>query len=91
VDNGGINMAEQRSEDNWTELITIFEKKGNKITESEAKNFKKCRVQISMIKPFETVDFWVGKPDENSVLELFMHELFSIDPTKYFKIQISEV
>jgi len=44
-----------------------------------------------MTKPFEAVDFWVRKPDENNVLELFMHELSSIDPNKYFRIQISEV
>lgn len=82
-------MAEQRSEDNWTELATIFEKKRNKIPESEAKSFKKYCVKISMIKPYETVDFWVIKPDENNVLELFMHDLLFTDLSN-FKIEISE-
>ena len=79
-----------KQDSSLSETVLISKKKDNMI-KSKSNHFKKYRVKISMLEPYETVDFWVGKPDENSVLELFMHELFSIDPSKYFKIQMSEV
>ena len=86
------NMAKQNSEVNRTELRPIFEKRKNKATESKAVNLKKYLVKISMIKPYEIVDFWVRKPDVNNVLELFIHnQLFTLNPNKYFKIEICEV
>jgi len=68
----------------------ILEKKPEDREKNLMKNLKKYRVKISMIRPYETVDFWVSKPDENNVLELFMHELLFTDSSKYFKIEISE-
>jgi len=68
----------------------ILEKKLEDRENNLLKDLKKCRVKISMIEPYETVDFWVSKPDENNVLELFMHELLFTDLSKYFKIEISE-
>jgi len=74
-----------------SELFLIPKKKKNNVIESKADYFRRYQIKISMTKPFEAVDFWVRKPDENNVLELFMHELSSIDLSKYFRIQISEV
>lgn len=80
-----------KQDSSLSETVLISRKKKDNLIKNKSNHFKKYRVKISMLEPYETVDFWVGKPDENSVLELFMHELFSIDPNKYFRIQISEV
>jgi len=69
----------------------ILEKKLEDREKNLLKNLKKYRVKISMVKPYETVDFWVSKPDENNLLELFMHELLLTDLSKYFKIEIRRI
>ena len=85
-------MAKQHSEVNWAEPPLIFEERKNKATESKAVNLKKYLVKISMIKPYKIVDFWVRKPNVNNVLELFIHnELLTLNPNKYFKIEVCEV
>lgn len=84
-------MAKQNSDSGLSELFFIPEKKKGKVIESKAGNLRRYHIKISMIKPFEDVDFWVRKPDKNNVLELFMNELSSINFSKYFRIQISEV
>lgn len=60
------------------------------------KNLKKWRVKIYMIKPYEIVDFWIKKPDENSALEVFIDELLTLNLSEHFRIEhfrieISEV
>lgn len=69
----------------------ILEKKLEDREKNLLKNLKKHRAKISMIKPYETVDFWVSKPDKNNALELFMHELLFTDPSKYFKIETRRI
>jgi len=86
-----INMAKQNSDVSSSELFFIPKNKKDDVTEREADYLERYHIKISMIKPFEVVDLWVRKPDEKNVLELFMHELSSIDPSKYFIIQISKV
>jgi hypothetical protein len=91
---GGVceNMVKQHSEVKRSELRPVFEERKNKATESEAVKLKKYLVKISMTKPYEIVDFWVRKPDMNNVLELLIHnELFTLNPNKYFKIEVCEV
>jgi len=86
-----IDMAKQNSDSSLSELFFIPKKKKDNVIESKSDNFRRYHIKISMIKPFEAVDFWVRKPNKNNVLELFMQELSSINPSKYFRIQISEV
>jgi len=81
-------MAKQRFKGNLTKLTPILE---NKTIESKAVNLKEYHVKISMIKPYKVVDFWVRKPDENNALQLFMDELPTLNPSEYFKIEVSEV
>jgi len=69
----------------------ILEKKLEDREKNLLKNLKKYRIKISMIKPYETVDSWVSKPDENNLLELFMHELLFTDLSKYFKIETRRI
>jgi hypothetical protein len=54
------------------------------------KNSKKYSIKISMIKPYHCVDFWAKEPDVNNALEVFIDQLFSINPSEYFKIEVSE-
>lgn len=61
------------------------------ILESKVENLKKYRVKISMIRPYEIVDFWTKKPSMDNAIEAFIHELFKLKPTEHFKIEISEV
>lgn len=68
----------------------VLEKESEARKKNRLKDLKKYRVKISMIRPYETVDFWINKPDENNALELFMHELLFSDLSKYFKIEISK-
>jgi hypothetical protein len=85
-------MIKQHSEVKRAELRSILEERKNKATESKAANLKKYLVKISMIKSYEIVDFWAGKPDVNNALELFIHnELFTLNPNKHFKIEICKV
>jgi hypothetical protein len=52
---------------------------------------KKYRVEIFMIKPYDFVDRWPKRPDENDALEAFTHELLTLDADEHFKIEVSEV
>ncbi len=70
------------------DFAPILEKK----IHEEKRNLKKFRIKISMVKPYEIVDFWVKKPDIVSALETFIHhEMFTLDANEYFKVEISAV
>lgn len=85
-------MARQHLEANQAELtINQSEKKYHNARESEAIKPKKYHVKISMIKSYEVVDFWTKKPEALNVFELFMNELSTINLTKYFKFEVSEI
>ncbi len=69
----------------------ILEKRLEDQEKNLLKNLKKYRIKISMIRPYETVDFWASKPDENTAFEHFMQELLYMDDlSKHFKIEISK-
>ena len=68
----------------------ILEKRLDDPEKNLLRNLEKCRVKITMIRPFEVVDFWAKKPDVNNALEVFIGELFTLDPGEYFKIEVSE-
>lgn len=68
----------------------ILEKKFDDEEKNIFKNLRKYRFKISMIKPYEIVDFWAKKPDVNDALEVFIEELFTLNPSEYFKIEVSE-
>jgi hypothetical protein len=68
----------------------ILESKPRELEKNLLKDLKKFRVKISMIKPYETVDFWVKKPDKNNVLEVFLCELLGLDSSEFFKVEVSE-
>jgi glutamate synthase domain-containing protein 3 len=68
----------------------ILEKKPEDQEKNLLKNLKKYRLKISMIKPYEITDFWTKKPDPNNALEIFINELLTLDPNKYFKIEVTE-
>ena len=61
------------------------------ILESKAEHLKKYRAKISMIRPYEIVDFWAKKPSTDNALEALIDELFTLKPSEYFKIEVSEV
>ena len=67
-----------------------MEKKLGDHEEKPLNNLKKYRINISMIKPYHYVDFWGKEPDVNNALEVFIDQLFSINPSEYFKIEVSE-
>ena len=67
-----------------------LEKKFGGHEEKPLKNLRKYRIEISMIKPYHYVDFWTKEPDANSALEVFIDQLFSINSSEYFKIEVSE-
>ena len=67
----------------------ILEKRPDDHEKNLLRKLKKCRVKITMIKPFEVVDFWAKKPDVNNALEVFIGELFTLDPGEYFKVEVS--
>jgi hypothetical protein len=68
----------------------ILEKKLGDHEKNLSKNLKKYRIKISMIKPYHCIDFWAKKPDVNNALEVFIDELFTLNPSEYFKIEVSE-
>jgi hypothetical protein len=68
----------------------ILEKKLDDKEKNPLENLKKYRVKISMIRPYEIVDFWAKKPDVNNALEAFLDELSILNPSEYFKIEVSE-
>jgi len=47
------------------------------MSKSKGEALKKYRVEIFMIKPYDFVDRWPKRPDENDVLEAFTHELLT--------------
>jgi len=61
------------------------------VSKSKGEALKKYRVEIFMIKPYDFVDMWPKRPDENDALEAFTHELLTLDANEYFKIEVSEV
>jgi hypothetical protein len=61
------------------------------VSKSKGGALKKYRVEIFMIKPYDFVDRWSKRPDENGALEAFGHELLTLDADKHFKIEVSEV
>lgn len=68
----------------------ILEKKHGGQEKNLLKDLKKYHVKISMTKPYEISDFWAQKPDVNNVLEIFIEELFTFNPSEYFKVEVSE-
>lgn len=68
----------------------ILEKKPEDQEKNLLKNLKKYHLKISMTKPYEIIDFWTKKPDVNNALEVFIDELLTLNPSKYFKIEVSE-
>ncbi len=60
-------------------------------SKSKGAALKKYRVEIFMIKPYDFVDRWPKRPDENDALEAFTHELLTLDADEHFKIEVSEV
>lgn len=61
------------------------------VSKSKGEALKKYRIEISMIKPYEFVDRWPKRPDENDALEAFTEKLLTLDADKHFKIEVSEV
>ena len=52
---------------------------------------KKYHVKITMIKPYEVLDFWSKKQDVFSMLEVMMGELSKVNLTEYFKFEVHEI
>ena len=61
------------------------------VSKSKGEALKKYRVEIFMIRPYDFVDRWPKRPDENDALEAFGHELLTLDADEHFKIEVSEV
>ena len=68
-----------------------MEEKEDRTTKSRVVKLKRYRVKISMVKPYEILDFWVKKPDVIYAFEFFVNKMFSLNPKEYFKIEVSEV
>jgi len=81
-------MANQDFERNLAELkLNRLGKKNN----GASLKFKKYHVKITMLKPYEVLDFWFKKPDVSNMLEVFMDELNCANPTEYFKFEVREI
>jgi hypothetical protein len=81
-------MTKQNFERNLAELN--LNRLGKKNDEASLK-FKKYHVEITMIKPYEVLDFWFKKPDLSNILEVFMDELNRANPNEYFKFKVREI
>lgn len=81
-------MAKQRFELNSAELT--LNRLGREDYKASMK-LKKYHVKITMIKPYEVLDFWFKKPDVYSMLEVMMGELSKVNLTEYFKFEVHEI
>jgi hypothetical protein len=81
-------MAKQRFEVNHAELT--LNRLGKKDYKASMK-LKKYHVRVTMIKPYEVLDFWFKKPDAFSMLEVMMGELPTANLTEYFKFEVQEI
>ena len=53
------------------------------VSKSKGEALKKYRVEICMIKPYDFVDEWPKRPDENDALEAFTYELLTLDADEH--------